>query len=665
MNIRYFFSFSFLTLFVSSFSASAADSDPVIMTIDGQPILKSEFEYVYNKNNANNTIDKKSLDEYAQLFVNYKLKVADAKEKNYEKRGAYSEEFAKYREQLALPYMLTPAQRYGLIKEAYQRSKVSVFCSHILISPNHQSSLSSSNLIKALQDSIQQGVSFASLAKHNSDCPSSRQGGSLGYVNVFDMVYPFENAMYLTPVGQVSNPVKTKFGTHFIKVSDRKPNIFKARCRQIFIPNGKRTDMQAYADSILALATAKNANFTKLVHRFSDGRMTADKDGLLPWIEKSSVIVPPTVIKAIFDMTKDGEVSMTLSPMGYHILKLEQTNIDLPMDSLRAELEQKILTSDRASFVGSGYRSQLPDMLNYSLVDSAALYQFVPLCQILGTDARDAYRAKLNSPLFRMSEVTYPQSEFFSYFEEQCQRWYEYRKGGGVREDGPAFSRYKNDSVFTVKTYNRFINNRLINGGFERLKATNPDFRNLLQEYSDGLLLFDVSDQMIWSKAVYDDKGLEEYFNAHSDKYSFDGPRFQGQVIYCKTEKVKREVDKMYEKMAGVSTFVMDSTLKARFNKKDKESKIIITEGCFSPKVNPAVDFYVFKQDTAYKSEKADYPFVAVYGEKLTKPTSYLQVRGAVVADYQDQLDQNWIADLRKKHTVEINQEVLHSIKEK
>lgn len=656
MNIKNYLLLPFVAL---SF-ASANAEDPVLLTIDGKPVYKSEFEYVYNKNNSSTAIEKKSVDEYLDLFINYKLKVLDAKNEGLDQQSTYKKEFGQYKSQLAYPYLIDQKSKDKLTREAYERSKKQIQCSHILVKYDSKDSVPPFIRISEIYDDLKRGADFSEMAVKYSQCPSGPRGGTLGWVDCFSMVYPFENQIYSLKPGEFSRPFQTKFGYHIAKVTDVRPNDRMHKVSQIFI-SSEEPRAAIVIDSLYNLIQ-KGADIRKLAMKYSTDYFNGTTDGQLPWVEKNSQLLPPEVVSAIFSLSKDGEFKKYQSRIGWHIFRLDSTNLDIPYEAMKAQLEQKMFQSDRASQIGVQFRNNLVTRYGFS-VDSAALAAFYPLARDKEYLDLTKEMTKLSSPLYTISDESHPQSDFFTAFAKGRQDWNSVLKKSSTDEQRREYSGFANDTLAVNYMFSKYANDLLMEKAYDDLEASNADYRNLLHEYSDGLLLFSVSSQKVWNKAPKDREGLTKYFNEHKDNYKWSTPRFRGMIVYCTTNKVKNKVDKFYAKYQSLPADSLESALKAEFNKDKKNPQISIRRGLFSKGKNAAVDYYVFKEGDSYKVEKESMPEVLVYGNETNEPKSFAEVRGAVVADYQNQLDADWIKQLREDHKVEVNQDVLKTIK--
>lgn len=458
-------------------SIAFAQVDPVIMTIDGKPVLRSEFEYSYNKNNSEGVIDKKTVNEYVDLFVNYKLKVQAALDAHLDTLTSFKKEFTTYRDQQIRPTIIGDSD---VEKEAH----------------------------RIYEDTRQ------------------RIDGNGGMVKV----------------------------SHILLMLKQKATA------------AEQEKAKLRADSIYAVIK-KGGNFADLAKRFSDDKGSAVNGGQLPWISKGQTV--KTFEETAYAL-KNGEVSKPiLSEFGYHIIKKDGSQNFFPYDSLKADIMRFI--------DARGIREKIID-------------------------------EKLDSLVKQMPD-------------------------GSKRED-----------VLDKRT--------------EELTAKDSDLKNLIREYHDGLLLYEISNRLVWDKAAKDDKGQQSYFAKNKKKYNWTEPKFKGIAYHVKdaadVNAVKNAVkNKPFSQWADIlrNTFNNDSVIRIRVEK-----------GIFKKGDNALVDKEVFKKDTTVKALK-DYPIDATFGKILKKgPEDYTDVKSLVIADYQDMLEKEWVAALRKKYAVVVNKDVLATV---
>ena len=454
----------------------AQTDDPVVMVVNGEPVTRSEFEYSFNKNNSEGVIDKKSVDEYVDLFINYKLKVAAALDAKYDTLTSFKTEFAQYRDQQVRPAFVTDADMEAEAHKIYNKTVEQIGpdgmirVAHILIRAQQQAPQSEWDAAKVRIDSIynalKNGADFEELAKRVSQDPgSARQGGLLPFVQRGQLVKEFENAAYALQPGEMSGVIQSPYGYHIILMKERK----------------------------------------------------------------------------------------MLEPFEYH------------HDAIVRYMEQR--------------------------------------------NVRDQVATQKVAQMVKDSN-------------------------GKVTEE------------------------ELLSKKAEELSAQDPDMKYLIKEYHDGLLLYEISNQLVWNKAAKDEAGLANFFKKHKKNYAWDEPRYKGMAYHVKDQGDVKAVANCVKKLAFDK---WAEALRSTFNA-DSVIRIRVEKGIFKKGDNALIDSAVFKKDTTVTHMK-DYPIDAVYGKILKKgPEDYNDVRGLVVADYQEALEKEWVADLRRKYVVKVNEDVLKTV---
>lgn len=579
-------------------SAKTADkNDPVVFTIGGRDVKKSAFEYFYDKNRQLDGYDTKSFDELVDLFVNYRLKVAEGYAQGVDTTQAYKDELAGYRQQLAEPYLTLAGWGDSLVEQAYERRKWEVKASHLLLTcdENTPAAVADSlyQVVLGYQREVQAGASFDSLARNFSQDPSARMNaGDLGYFSSLQMVYPFEEAAFNTPVGETS-VVRSSFGWHLIKVFDKRQSAGEVMVAHIMkmIPRGfeeMETNPKAAIDSIYQLLK-NGGDFATICRETSDDQGTAQNGGVYNWIGRSARFPEEWLDKAfslkeINDMTEP-----FLTPYGWHILKLVDRRLDTPRDSLTDERLKMQLMNDK---------------------DRMMAGQKLFLAQKRQELMKDKKLAKTVA----------------QWSDEGLMKW---------------------------------LDNHLV----ER----EPDFRNIYNEYHDGLMLFEVSSKAVWDKAQVDTLGLKQFFEQHRDNYTFDKPKFKGAFIECVDDSLLyNALKQIYDNCDAMEaadvvrqTILTDSILTPN----PRVPRFHIINGVFSEGDNELVDVEQFHVDGASFTARTQMPNAMTYGRLIQAPESVDDVRNTVIADYQEALEKEWVAELRKKFTVKINQKELDKLR--
>lgn len=456
--------------------AAIAQNDPVLMRINGQPVLRSEFEYSYNKNNTEGVIDKKTVDEYVELFVNYKLKVAAAMEAKMDTMTSFKAEFAQYRDQQIKPSLVTDADVENEARKVYENTKNNI--------------------------------------------------GERGLVRPAHIL---------------------------LQLKQQDPEADKNRAKTTI-------------DSIYSLLKG-GADFAELAKQFSQDPGSARNGGLLPWIGPNQTF--PDFEKVAYSL-QEGEMSAPfLSPAGYHIILMKGRKQLEPYDSLRTNILQFL-------------------------------------------ERRNVRESIANGKVAEMIKA--------------------------------AEGKFTSEQIMQQKA--------------DSMQAVDPEFRNLIREYHDGLLMYEISNRMVWDKAAKDNAALEAFFKKNKKKYAWAEPRFKGMVYHVKNDEDAQAVKKCVKKLAFDK---WAEALRTTFNS-DSIIRVRVEKGIFKKGDNALVDREIFKADTTVTETKG-YPIDGVYGKVLKKgPETYTDVKGLVIADYQDELEKQWVADLRNRYAVEVDKEVLKTV---
>jgi peptidyl-prolyl cis-trans isomerase SurA len=657
----------FLAIVCSAFAfgvyAQKTD-DPVLLTVAGEKVTKSEFMSVYNKNNLKkDVIDKKSLEEYLDLYVNFKLKVKEAEALGLDTVTSFKTELAGYRKQLAQPYLIDKEVNDKLLQEAYDRLQWDIRASHILIKVGANASaddtLKAYKKILAIRDSIvKKGKDFGKMAVAYSDDLSARDQqaagtrpfqkgnkGDLGYFSALDLIYPFETAAYNTKVGEVSMPVRTDFGYHLIYVTDRKPAMGKVQVAHILVTipaNSTAVDSAKYKAKIMEIADKLKAgsSFEDMAKQFSDDKASAPKGGVIPWFGVNRMV--PEFIVAIAKLKNKGNVSdPVLTMYGWHIIKLIDRKPIAPLDSMKSELKAKITKDTRSTKSKEAMVTKIKK--EYSFTDNPeALNDFNKVVDdsIFFNKWKVEKAKSLDKTMFTLAGKSYTQQDFAQYISKH--------QSSKTVED---VSSYLN------RTYKSWIEEKALDYEDSQLETKYPDFKSLMKEYRDGILLFELTDDKVWSKAVKDTVGLKEYYEKNKESYMWED-RLDASVYTCSNAKVAKATHKLVK--AGKLT--NDEILKAINVNSQLDLKIESSK--FLKKDNSIIDSIAWTPGITKDIKKGNYiTFVKVYKFIPKQPKTLAEARGLITADYQTYLEKNWITELKKKYPVEINKEVFSTIK--
>lgn len=640
--------FCFAVAALLSCLALPAQND-VLMTIDGNDITKEEFEYIYTKNNSNNSIDKKTLDEYLELFKNFKLKVVEAEHRGLDTLPSFVNELRSYRNQSAYPYLTDLSMEEKLCEEAYEYLKQDVEVSHILITlPNDATP---ADTLAAYQKALKARArltdeDFGVVALDMSDDPSVKNNkGYLGFVTGGLLVYPFEREMYTLADGQVSAPVRTFYGYHVIKVHSHRPAVGQVHVSHIMkmVPNNATdSDWEKAYNAILAIAERINngEDFATVAAETSDDRGTAVRGGQLSWFGVGRMV--REFENAAFALENVGDVSQPVrTPFGWHIIKLDGKCGLEPYEKKRPELLRQMQRDVRAQLGRDALVERLKREYGYHEKAGAmdGVVAFLQRHSVVDSTFQ-ASLDELTDTLATFADVVLMQRDLAFVI------------GIRTNEGAPSLAMF-DDKV------KEFVAEQILSYEDTQLESKYPEFRYLMQEYHDGILLFDISNTEIWDKAAKDTEGLKAYFAANKANYAWDVPHYKGRIVYCKDAATAKNVKRL---IAKLPTDSVNSYLDTRFNN-DSITFVKTTAGLWKQGDNPIVDQLAFKDKNAEVVENADFPIVFVVGKMLKKgPESNTDVRGAVTTDYQNELERRWIEELRAKYPIEVNENVLKQI---
>ena len=651
-----------LTLLFGIFSLSVISqtNDPVLLQIAGEKITKNEFIKVFEKNNIKSEKpDKKALEEYLDLYINFRLKVTEAEALGMDTLKSFRDELEGYRKQLAQPYLSDDQATDKMIREAYDHKQYDLRASHILIRVDRLASaadtLAAWNKIMQLRKRLLKGEDFGVVAAEASEDASARnreangqkiQGnrGDLGFFSAFDMVYPFELAAYNAKLNEVTMPVRTDFGYHLIKVTAKIPAMGKVQLAHIILvypPKATLSDSLKVADSAnMAYNLLKQgSDFGDVARKFSDDVSTSSKGGILPWFGVNRLL--PDFTLNIQKLKGKGDYSEPFQTMyGWHIIKLVDQKPTGTFEEEKEDIKQRIPKSDRTLEIQDAYAAKVKTKYGFTQ-NIPALNELTKVVtdSIFEASWKAEEASGLKKDLFTIGTKTYTQDDLAKYLASAQRR--------GPKRDIPAY---------VLQQYNTFVNDAVNKYADSQLETENPDFKALISEYHDGILLFDLTDQKVWSKAVKDTVGLEQYYEKNKNNYLWD-TRLDASVYTIKDPSITRSLKKLIKKGAE------DEQILAKFNH-DTIQKVIVEHKKYLKGENAIIDQIEWEKGTSGLIPLADTANAIVVVHQVVAPEPKLldEIRGIVTADYQNYLEKEWISQLRAKYPVIINREVFNTI---
>ncbi len=648
-----------LILFGNMLINAQSNDETILLTINNQKITKTEFERIYNKNNnRNNVIDNKSVNEYLELFINFKLKVIEAESLGMDTTQSFIKELAGYRKQLTKPYFVDPAVDEQLIVEAFERMQYDIRASHILIQIAQDAlpkdTFKVYNDMIKIRERILKGEDFAKLAKEFSKDPSVAQnGGDLGYFTVFQMVYPFESAAFNTKVGDISMPARTRFGYHIIKVTDKRKAQGQVKVAHIMVTVPKDSNEDKIKKSEEKIREFYNKlkageDFAELAKQFSDDKGSAKNGGELPWFGTGKMV--PEFETAAFALGKKGDYSEPIkTAFGWHILKLIDKKELGDIEKLKNEIKNKVSKDARAKKSRIAVIEKLKKEYNFNY-DKKALSDFYKVIDTTIFDGTwEIEKAKgLNKTLITFSDVTINQQEFAEFIANSKRK----RKKGEIK------------SVIDV-IFSKYTDDKIIEYEESCLEEKYPDFKYLMKEYHDGILLFELTDRQVWSKAVKDTVGLQAFYDKNKNNYMW-GERVDAAILKYKDDNAKTIAEK-YFGQKDKKSYSIEKIIEMT-NKKDTANLELVESKKYSKGDNDNIDELVFKLDNTQRNKTLLYllkenKIIFVNEVLKPQPKSLAESRGLVTADYQTFLENKWIEELRNKYKIIVNKEVLSTVK--
>lgn len=639
------------------------DKDPILLKFSDDTVRLSEFRTVYEKNNSSNQIAKSSPEEYLDLYVNFKLKVKQAIELRLDTNPVFIQELKGYRSQLAQPYLTDEKTKDRLKRETYERLKSEVRASHILIrleeSASAADTLKAYNKIKKIRDQAVKGADFSELAIANSEDPSVKNNqGDLGFFTAMFMVYPFEKAAYETPVGKVSKIVRTSYGYHIINVTDKRVARGEIKVAHILVrfnTNAEIEASKAAGSKEIALKDPEKkineiyeklesgTSFEELARLYSEDKKTANQGGELPKFGTGKMIQP--FEDYAFELKEDGAYSKPFkTQFGYHIVKRLELYPTKSFEEMEGKIEKNMSR------------------------DAKKLY------------TTDAVVARLKKE-YDFKEQKNNLTPFFNLGKEfEDKNW----SGSGIKNPSAVIATYANQritnqlfidflvkrtadyrqmdrKILITKHYNDFINETILAFEDTQLERKYPEFKALVKEYHDGILLFELTEQMVWNKAIVDTTGLEAFYDKNINRYQWP-KRAEANVYLSNTEKIAMQTYKLVKKRKKKGLTPLD--IQSEVNK-TSQLNLELEEGKFVEGANKYIDkssWVLGVKKPIVIDEK--YGVVEVVNVLAPGPKTIKEIRGQITSDYQDFLEEEWVKSLQEKYPVEINRASLKLIEE-
>ncbi len=652
MNLRTFFATFYLSITALTFSQNAEKK--ILLTIDDEPVYLDEFMRVYEKNlDMVQDENQRTKEAYLDLFVNYKLKTKEAFAQELHLKPVFIKEFNSYRNQLANNYLYEQDITEELMLEAYERLQEEINANHILIrlslNATPKDTLEAYNRILEIREKAIAGRDFETLAKEYSEEPNAEEsGGALGYFKGLGMVYPFETAAYNTPIGGVSNVIRTQFGYHILKVNGRRPVSNEVTVAHIMIANkndGNDETAQERMNEILNRVN-QGEDFGDLARQFSEDPGTSKNGGLINRFG-SGRLNAPNFEEAAFNLKNPGDISEPIKTnFGWHIIKLIERHPKESYEESKDELFRRVKSSDRSKVILKSVNESIKEKYNFEKIEDP-----LPFFSTFVTDSllnrkweNPSNDPKLEQPLFKIGHKQYTFGDFASFIES-------YQKRSRAFQDLDLLLQEYYDE-FEKETLDEFYK--------ISLELENEEYASLISEYRDGLLIYDLMQKNIWEPSKTDTIGMNTYFENNRESYIWN-TRIEGLIASTSDKKIANQIKKMLNNNATVEQ------IKSTFNTEELVN-VIITEGTFEmensilPSNFKATKGVSKVYDISTEKSTNTSQFIVVKVEEIIPQTNKEldEVRGRVMSDYQAHLEKEWMVELHEKYKVSIDKSVLN-----
>jgi len=637
-------------------TAIFAQESNVLMTVGSKKITNNEFSYIYKKNNSDN-LNEQSLNEYLKLFKNFKLKVVEAEALKMDTAKAFVNELSGYRKQLSKPYLTENKKIEELISEAYDRSKQEVKLDIIFIKVSRNASAKDTTLAyeKAIKikNRIAQGEDFEKVAMETSDDRAvAKNKGHLNFLPALKIPYSIQNAVFGLKKGLLSNPIRTNYGYYLVRLVDKRPAQGFCKVAHIMISatdNMKEEDKlqkKAKIDSIYTRIQAGD-KFEDLV-KYSDDKGTAKKAGELPEFTTGRMV--PEFETAAFGLKEIGDISKPIkTTFGWHVIKLiskrEPDIFEKQKDKLSKTVEND---AERKEIIKSYVVNKLKNEYNFKQVNSPEFFYSIIDSTIYQGKWKMPKLKRQDKILFSVLDKRYFESNFANFIENKQKR----------------MAKVEIKSLVD-NMYNDFIYESLVDVEQSKLEESNTEFKYLMQEYHDGMLLFDLMKKEIWDKASEDSVGLKKYYDSNVSKYDnqLDVDISVFKYEDKKTAKLAEKLLKKSRKKYNDEKLLKSVNKKAGKLEKIENGSFSKGENIYADKILKMKENNEIKQKDKLVNLSKENVLIYINGTKKSKTKAFDEIKGLVISDYQNYIEKKWLESLRKKYEIKVNDDVLNNIK--
>ncbi len=619
---------------------------PVLFTVDKTTVTADEFVYLYKKNHqAKEDFTEENINEYLNLFINFKLKVTEARARGIDQTPEFLKEYNSYKEELRKPYLPEGKIIDSLVKLTYERLKYEVNASHILIGlkpeATPEDTLQAYNTAVTLKKRVEDGEDFGSLAALYSEDPSAQTNkGDLGYFTALQMVYPFEEAVYNHNPGAVVGPVRTRFGYHVLKVGDKKPSRGEVEVSHIMLRTGGQRDDAKTKNLAFTLydQLRAGADWNELCKNYSEDPGSKDSGGRLRPFGVGAMAALPEFDRVAFGLQTPGGFSDPFQTQyGWHIVKLERKIPLASFEELSASLKSRVSRDERVQVSKRALMSKIKKELSFT-ENAGVKSKVMALADTSLTKGRWKTPATIKASkeiLFSLQGKKVPVSDFVKYVEQE-------QLPNSMTPD-----------KYLELLYTQYTENVMNNTFEQKLVTTNPEYELLLKEYYEGILLFDIMEKEVWKKASEDSAGQQKYFSKHADKYHAN-ERIGATLYYVGSQESADLIAQAFQKGDSLE-----------LNRVIQAEAVHAEAGFFQREDRPFLSDVPWKEGV-YKVRKGNSSYlIEVVSVVPPGPLTFEEARAAVISDYQNSLEEQWLAQLRKKYPLKVNDKTKKDVVEK
>lgn len=616
---------------------NASPASVTLFSVNKKPVTAGEFIYLYKKNHQDLQKDytNEKIDEYLTLYTNFKLKVEEARHRGMDTTAAFKKEFNQYKDELRKPYLPGSNLTDSLVRMTYERMKEEVRASHILVSVAPEASpadtLQAYSKIVELRNKVNAGEDFAKLTAQFSEDPSAKMNsGDLGYFTAMQMVYPFESAAFTTPVGEVSKPVRTRFGYHILKVTDRRPARGEVEVSHIMIRTGEDKSPEQARNMIFDAYNELQAGvkWEDLCLRYSEDPSSKENGGKLRPFGVGVMGNVPEFERVAFELEKPGQVSDPVQTQyGWHIIRLERKIPLGSFEELAPGLRNRVARDERAQISKQALQSKLKKDLSFSenaVVKNNAL-------NLADSTLKTAKWRKSVDPrnaetIFSLNGREFKLSEFIAYAQ----------KNQKPNSQDPR--------KYLEQLYDSFVDEKILSLQEEKIIANNPEYKFLLNEYYEGILLFEIMEKEVWNKASADSVGQYQFYQKNPSKYT-SGDRVKATFYSASSSDLIEKVHALLKEGDAKQTqeFLVKNKIRSESGYYTRQEKAILNDmkwekGMFTAQ-NNGLYYLAWIKDVLPAGQM-----------------SFEEARPALISDYQNHLEEVWLKELRKKYPVKVNE---------